>query len=266
MGKYYDAKFCREAYEKYQDFAERVWAGYKIYARGSSVIRKGFEDIGVTIRTDDSLDYVATFYRRGESDLEHQAKVAWLASVFMANLPEYFGGERYFILPIDIWLRMNVALTHDVGEVEIGDIMDDGGPEHSAKDSAELAAFRKILIAYPDAYRHEATRLFRAFQQKDSREAEALVALDKLDAILTNLLLEEQGACGTLSFKPHFTESDQCFMRSYKTNAAADIWCAHMVDRTVKGFSPEIMAPVIAVLIAASLDVRGEELTCIKKQ
>lgn len=264
MSEYFDAKFCRAAYEEYRDFAERVWAGYKFYARGSSVIRKGFENTGVAIHADDSLDYAATFYRRSESDLEHQAKTAWLALVFMANLPWYFGGERYYTVPIDIWLRYNISLTHDSGEVEIGDIMDDGNPDHKTKDKAELEAFQKILIAYPEIYRQEAIGLFKAFQKKNTREGMAIAALDKLDAIFTNLYLEKCGLRGSIYDKPHPTELDIYYAEKYGSDAPADVWCAHMLDRTTKDFPPDIMEPIIAVVIAASIDVRGKELACVR--
>ena len=43
-----------------------------------------------------------------------------------------------------------------------------------------------------------------------------------------------------------------------------EVWCAHMLDRTAKDFPPDIMEPIIAVIIAASLDVRGKELACVR--
>ena len=150
---------------------QRIWEGYKFYTMGGSVIRKGFESVGAAINTDDSLDFVSTFWRRSESDLEHQAELAWLTSAFIDNFPDYFGDMHHGTVPMDIWLRINLALCHDTGEAIIGDILDDGGPAHDTKDQAELAAFKKILIAYTPATQRELLKLFTSFQKKDSHVA-----------------------------------------------------------------------------------------------
>lgn len=64
--------------------------------------------------------------------------------------------------------------------------------------------------------------------------------------------------------KPHPTELDIHYAEKYGSDAPADVWCAHMLDRTAKDFPPDIMEPIIAVIIAASLDVRGKELACVR--
>lgn len=243
----------------YFEPCQRIWEGYKIYASGASVIRKGFENVGLAVRTDDSLDLAATFYRRSESILEHQAKLAWLASAFISNFPAYFGGERFYTVPFDIWMRITVALTHDVGEVEIGDILDDGNPDHDAKDEAELEAFRKILIAYSPTAQYEVLQLFKAFQNKKSHEAMALAALDKAEAILTILLLESKGLWGRISAKAQPSELDLRFSKLTGSDLAADIWYMHMQERSTVGFPPDIMEPVTTLLSIAARDVRGEE-------
>lgn len=245
----------------YLEPCQRIWEGYKFYARGASVIRKGFEHVGAASHTDDSLDFASTFWRRSESILEHQAKVAWLASAFMSNFPSYFGGEKFYIVPFDIWLRITEGLIHDSGESEIGDILDDGNPEHGAKDKAELAAFEKILVAYSPTAQQEILKLFKAFQDKSTHEAMALVALDKAEAVLTNFLLEIHGIHGKISAKPHPTEQDLYYAKLAGSDAAADVWYMHMLGRTTKDFPPDIMRPVNTLIGVASYDVHGEDLS-----
>lgn len=244
---------------EYLEPCQRIWEGYKVYASGASVIRKGFENVGAAIRTNDSLNFASTFFRRSESDLEHQAKTAWLASVFMSNFPTYFGGERFYTVPFDIWLRITVALTHDAGEFEIGDILDDGNPKHDTKNKAELAAFRKLLIAYSPTAQREVFELYKAFQKKDTREAMALVALDKTEAILTNLFLESKGIHGRISAKSNPTELDKHYAELIGSDRAADVWYMHMLEHSAKGFLPDIMEPVVTLLNVAARDVRGED-------
>lgn len=243
---------------KYLESCQRIWTGYKFYACGSSVLRKGFEDVGAANHANDSLDYAATFYRRGESDLEHQAKVAWLASAFMDNFPRFFSEERYYTLPADVWCRLTVALCHDAGEVIIGDVLDDGSSEHDKKDAAEFAAFSQMLVTYAIS-QHDIRNLYKAFQNKSSHEAMAIVALDKLEAILVNLLLESYGIYGKVSIKDQPTEQDLRFIELAESDAAADVWYLHMTERTLKGFPPEILEPVITLISVAEREVRKRD-------
>ena len=237
---------------------KRIWDGYKIYARGASVIRKGFELVGAAEITDDTLNLGSTFSRRSESILEHQAKVAWLASAFMSNFPGFFGEQNTYVMSLDIWMIITTALCHDTGETIIGDIPDDGNPLHDKKDKAELEAFKQLLTAYGFNDRRELLEMFEAFQERSSHPAQALYALDKLEAVLTHLILEEHGIYGCISAKATPTDKDLYYAELAGSDAAADAWGVHMFSR-MAGFPPEITCPVFAMLEVASQDSRGKK-------
>ncbi len=154
---------------------ERIWKGYQTYASCASVIRKGFELVGATNIINDELDLKSTFMRRGDSTLEHQAKTAWLASVFLSNFPEFFGKGITCETSPEVWVYITTALCHDVGESKIGDIPDDGNPLHDTKDTAELELFREFIYAYSFFDRRELLKTFKSFQEKKLTSGQGVV-------------------------------------------------------------------------------------------
>lgn len=244
--------------EEYLYSCQRIWEGYKVYASCASVIRKGFELMGAAVVTDDALDLKSTFMRRSESILEHQAKVTWLASAFISNFPFFFGDKVAYNIPLEAWPLMIVALCHDVGESEMGDIPDDGNPLHDTKDDAELEVFKRFVSAYSFLERKDLVETFKAFQRKDLQPAQALFALDKLEAVLTHMVLESCGIYGSVKAKENPTERDSQFAKLTGSELAADIWGAQMKTR-FEGFPPSITEPVYMLLQVAARDVRGKE-------
>lgn len=248
---------------EYQYTCERIWRGYQLYANCASVIRKGFELVGATNITNDSLNFNSTFLRRGDSALEHQAKTAWLASVFLSNFPDFFGKGITCETSPEVWTYITTALCHDIGESKIGDIPDDGGPLHDNKDAVELEVFQGFIYAYSFFDRKELTKMFKSFQKKDSHPAQALFTLDKTEAVLMLLVLEKSGIYGSLKMKENPTKRDLDFAKKTGSNLAADIWGAQMAAR-LENFPPEITFPVYELLNVASRDVRGEPFTWLK--
>lgn len=236
---------------------ERIWRGYQTYASCTSVIRKGFELMGATNIINDELDLKSTFMRRGDSTLEHQAKTAWLASAFMSNFPDFFGKNITCETSPEVWTYLTTALCHDAGEAIIGDIPDDGNPLHDAKDAAELEAFQDLIYAFSFFDRKGLLKVFKSFQKKDSHPARAIFALDKTEAILTNLMLEKCGIYGSIKVKNNPTERDLHFAEVSGSDLAADIWGAQMLTQ-FKGFPQEITQPVCELLNVAAKDVRGK--------
>lgn len=246
--------------EDYDIACKKIWKGYKTYASGASVIRKGFESYGVSARSNDSLNLSSTFLRRGESILEHQAKTAWLASAFASNFPDYFGIDFNTGVAPPVLSLVITALCHDVGETEIGDIPDDGSSLHDEKDSVEYIIFRDFIKSYSRADQAKLTNLFKSFQNKNSDPGRALYALDKTEAVLNLLILESVGIKGNLSAKEKPTGRDLFFAGITNSSLATDIWGCQIVTR-LKDYPSKTAKPVLALLKVASCDVRGEEFS-----
>lgn len=241
-----------------KNYFEMVWEAYQLYAKTAAVRRKGFELAGMTEKTDDIVpDIAESFMARGESDLEHQAKVAWLALAFMA------GPAGYRIIwprgPVETWAIATVALCHDVGEVEIGDIPHDGNALHDTKDEIELKVISEMAEIYSTANWRRSRMLFAftEFQNKTTPCGMALFALDKLESVLMQLLCEKHGCCGMITARENPTELDKYFMRMTKSEKSSDCWAAHTCS-LIRDFPDWIKCPVLTLLDVAVRDVRGE--------
>lgn len=235
---------------------KRIWEAYQLYAKTATVRRKGFELCGMTFPTaNETLDFGESFAVRGESDLEHQAKVAWLTLTFMGC-----SMNGHPIWPkgyVGTWAIIAVALCHDVGEVEIGDIPDDGNALHDAKDEVERKVFNEMAEIYPYSKREALRGVFGCFQNKEYDFGKMLFALDKLESVLMQLLCEKHGCPGMVTARVNPTELDKYFMRVTGSEKSSDCWAAHMCS-SIRDFPEWIKEPVLGLLDAAVRDVRGE--------
>ena len=238
---------------------KRIWDGYVLYVKSAAVTRRGVEMLGLADTLGGSGKEVAeAFFCRGESDLEHQAKVGWLTLAFLNNFPGFLGelSNKSGFQP-EIWSLLTVALCHDIGEVETGDIPDDGRPEHDLKDGTELKVFKVLMGAFRPYNASESIAVFERFQQKRPSTGVALFMLDKLEAVLTLLFLEKHGAIGNLENKANLTTQDKYFMEAANSNNPADVWAIHF-KLVAQGFSRNLFEPVLKMMETAFIDVRGK--------
>ena len=241
---------------KYTDVAG-IWQAYQQFATTSAIRRKGIELVGVTPMTPDGVpEPKDAIFFRGESDLEHQAKVAWLVATFVAC----FGNDFFQLYEpnsfVELWAIMMTGLCHDIGEAEMGDVPDDGSVSHMAKAEKERAVFGDMLRFLPTDYSIPMQLDFWSFQDLDGHNGRAIYALDKLEAVLTLLYYEKFGRTGMTTAKVEPTEADKYYMRVTRSNTAADCWAAHMCAH-IRKFPDSIKRPVLALLDAAVTDVRG---------
>lgn len=235
---------------------EQIWDGYKLFASTAYVSRKGFELVGMTKETGMPVPVAETFERRGESGLEHQAKVAWLAVAFAENFPMFFG-ELFLSSVYELFYEMLIVeLCHDVGEVAVGDIPDDGNALHDTKDEAEREVFNSLMHVFSRSDVRLA-KMFLEFQNRNTPVGQALYALDKVEAVLTLLFLEQFDHYGVMDKKPLVTDSDRHFMRLAHTSCTTDCWAAH-TKALIQGYPKEVTEPVLELLRVAVEDVRGE--------
>ena len=243
--------------DKFSDVAG-IWRAYQLFASTSAVRRKGYELVGMTSMTPNGVPEVEdSFVIRGESDLEHQAKVAWLTSAFIGC----YGNDFFQLYEpnscAELWSVFTVALNHDIGEVATGDVPDDGSEAHDTKNEQERIVFGNMLRYLPAEYSIPAQLDYWAFQDLDGHNGRAIYALDKLEAVLTLLLYEKHGCRGMITAKVEPSEADKYYMRVTRSETAADCWAAHLCAH-IRKFPDSIKRPILALLDAAVLDVRGE--------
>ena len=234
----------------------KIWEAYQLLSSTAAVPRKGAEVCGMTLPTPDEVPDVGdSFATRGESDLEHQAKTAWLALAFIGSRIGFF---ELPVADMAVWSLVTVALCHDVGEIESGDIVDDGNPLHDTKDEAELKIFKKMAFAFPPESCEMLVNDYRRLQKKiDNGNGQALYVADKLEAVLMQLFYEKHGCPGRITAKPNPTDSDKYYMEITGSDSSADCWAAHFCAH-IRNFPERIKEPARALLDAAVRDVRGE--------
>ena len=191
--------------------------------------------------------------------MEHQAKVAWLCSAFANNFPDFFG--RYSMVneiqTLNAWELLVIALSHDIGEIVVGDIPDDGSADDFFKDQAEQKVFNELIKCYSPAKRDELLRGFSQFQSRDSTAGLALYGLDKLEALLTQIVLAEKGLFGSLFNQDYISEANRYYMSLTDSTSPIEVWAAHMKAHLLE--APEaVKKPIFTLFEVALKELTGD--------
>lgn len=231
---------------KFQDFDEfdRIWMSYRMIKQEANIARAGYYLCQVYPEPTEE-----DFFTRFESDLEHSCGMTRLVSDMAEWFPELFP---------DTESAIRLAQTHDVGEIYIGDIADDGSPAHAQKEDAEQVTFLEWLYTQPKHVWEDTFQYYLEFQDKSTPRGQALYAADKLEAILQLLNYEMHGLYGDVRLKNPPSERDLKFGAKIGTYNATDVWACHFKNIVVDRFDPEITLPFVCVLDSAVTDARGE--------
>jgi putative hydrolase of HD superfamily len=119
---------------------------------------------------------------RYENSAEHSWQIALLAASLAHHAEE----------PIDVDRVIAMLLVHDVGEIDVGDVMVFAETDWAARKSAEAAAARRIfgLLGGPAAARFLA--LWEEFDAGETAEARFAHAVDRAMPVLLNLANQGQ--------------------------------------------------------------------------
>lgn len=230
-----------------KQIAEKIWQTYKFYKAESHVVRSGFGLYGIY-----AYDRLVPFViNKPESDLEHSAGVAMLIHLLAIFCPE-------LIPPAELASFMLAAEAHEIGEVLIGDIPDDGQRDEALKIKQEKAAVAKFAEALPEVVRADLLKFFDEFDDKSSKRGRILYCADKIEAVLQGLLYESKGLVGDIRCKEHIvklSEQDQRGVAKSGSFRLADIWAVHFVEKVRKYPEAEIFLEILDVAVH---DVRGE--------
>jgi len=117
---------------------------------------------------------------RCESVAEHSFGVAMLAVFSLRDRPE--------LNPLKV---IKLALIHDLGEIDAGDITPADGVASEVKSARELESVRRVTRRLVD--REEWRRLYVEYQNNSSAEAAFIHELEKLEMALQAAVYERQG-------------------------------------------------------------------------
>jgi len=147
--------------------------------------------VSAIVRLYFDLAHLKQVYRRGwlerdippercESVAEHSYAVAILALLLSDHFPH-----------LDLLRVLELALLHDFGEIDAGDITPADGVSREEKQRRELASLRRVLEQWPGRDRYLA--LYDEYLQGKSAEARFVHQLEKLEMALQAAVYQRQG-------------------------------------------------------------------------
>ena len=231
-----------------------VWKLYEMATGTDEVVRSGYGMMGIYDYREAKSDLASG--RRGESDSEHQYAAAVLVDGVRLWFPEVF--PRYRTNEV-----VRLALLHDNGEAEIGDLPDDQSRDEEKKRREEYEAVYRLALHLPVDAAHMFLSDFRSFSSRDLSTADAGVRVaklaDKFEALLKLLRYEERGFVGRACIKADYygglTEHDRFLIEETGSENPTDFWSFSVFQKLSE--VPEFRT-FLGVLCAGLVDVRGE--------
>jgi len=164
--------------------AQILWDNWNKYDELDNVYRQGFLKIRAYGYGTELKELIDKFHV--ETTLMHSARVAMLFSDMMDLWPDYFKG-------IDKYAALKVALNHDIGELTVGDIVDDGRKEHDDKKDPEFEAVLDHFFKFHDEDYIRYKEIYRDFEEHKTFIGQAMKMIDKLDFLAKLIKMEGQG-------------------------------------------------------------------------
>lgn len=155
------------------------------------------------------LDKIKGIYRqtyladssRKENDAEH----SWHACIMAVVLAEYFDKD------IDLLKVIKMMLMHDVVEIYAGDTYCYDSKGYEDKDEREMASAQKVYGLLPDDQKEEYIKIWREFEDGETKEAKFCAILDRVQPTMLN------NAADGISWKEHGIKKEQVLKRNEVT-------------------------------------------------
>jgi putative hydrolase of HD superfamily len=161
---------------------------------------------------------------RHDSDVEH----SWHFAVMALVLAEYAPAD------IDRFKVVQMALLHDIVEIDVGDVFVYERNDHEGHYFLEKAAARRLFGLLPADQAREYIALWEEFEARETKEAKFAAAIDRLDPLLHNIFTEGK------SWREHGVTADQVLeINSRIEQCAPELWDmikAMILDCVEKGY------------------------------
>lgn len=112
-----------------------------------------------------------------------------------------FISAKKLSIEVDLLKSLKLALVHDIVEAITDDVdsvlIHSGEADRATKEIKEREAIKQIANIFPQSSGNELVQLWNEYDQKNTREAKFIYALDKLESV-THLIF-----CGHRSFHEH---------------------------------------------------------------
>lgn len=197
--------------------AQILWDNWDKYDNLDQVYREGFLKIRAYGYGDEARDLMDRYH--AETTLIHSFRAALLFSDIMDLYPSYYKD-------VDKYTALKVALNHDIGELVVGDVCDDGRQEHEDKKYAEWAAVERHYFCYEDETYLRYKAVHREFEDSSTFLGQSIRMADKLDFIAKLIKLESRGY--NLGQREHFAHGDFKYAEEINCYNFIDICANHL--------------------------------------
>lgn len=243
--------------------AFECWKLYEATTEATKVIRTGFWKNGIYEKP---AEGVLPLVNRGESDAEHEHATAILADSIYRWFPE-------IAPPKELYHKVIYgALTHDTGEIKLGDQADDGTRDEAKKLSVERKEMEKVSAHMPIEDQCYFLYVYDCFEARDYTSLQGigifLALCDKFESLLRLVRYERDGYTGHISFATDCSERDSHIAKLIDTDISLDVWSYAMFTRfrnptpSLKSPTRALVDPVfrifLLILTAAIIDVRKQ--------
>ena len=194
-----------------------LWDNWNKYDMLDSVFRQGFIKVRV-YGEDPDIKWLIRKYH-AESTLTHSGRAAMLFSDMMDLWPTYYKG-------VDKYAALKVALNHDIGELIVGDVCDDGCAEHEDKKEPEWGAIVYHYSQFQDENYLKYKDIHQQFEDTSTFLGQSIKLADKLDFVAKLIKLEGEGVKFTKS--TYFSEKDWELAKEIHVRNFVDIVANHL--------------------------------------
>lgn len=253
--------------KKNREVAENIWKNCKMAFKLSDEPRAGFYECGMLLSPDELLGYIPVLAERrenldeqqlaflkrllrSESVCEHSYSCSNLVSEMLMWYPDIVRGYS----PLTLIKTMQI---HDIAEIVLHDISDNGSLAHENKREKERKIFKQYAYRLPPGYRECVDSLFLEMDECSTDEGMFLKATDKTDAVLRLLACENMGLYGNVFRRDNITKQDLKHAIIVGTGNCTDVWGYHLYE-VCREFPDEILNPFAHLLYVAATDVRGK--------
>lgn len=220
-----------------------LWNNWNKYDDLDSVYRQGFLKIRAYGFGDEAKGLIDQYHV--STTLTHSGRSAMLFSDMMDLYPSYFKS-------VDKYAALKVMQTHDIGELVVGDVCDDGRAEHEDKKPSEWEAVVKHYNQLPEEMYLKCKCVHQDFEECKTFLGQSLKMADKLDFLAKLIKLEGQGYM--LDNKEYYSENDIALAEEIGSYKFIDIVGNHFRHLVIEYAFSQKLIDIATGFIACGLD------------
>ena len=198
--------------------AQILWDNWNKYDDLDDVIRQGYLKAKIYGYGNEALPMIYRYHV--ESVLLHSGRATMLLSDIMDLWPTYYEN-------VDKYAVLKTMLNHDIGELAVGDIPDDGREEHDEKKDLEWETTLEHYQNFPEEIYLACKNIHQEFERADTFLGQTIKLADKLDFVAKLIKLESQGY-NMEDNRIQFSKNDLMLARETKTRNFTDIVANHL--------------------------------------